>query len=230
MENKFFKELQFDEKKISYLIGKVNPNLKNYIINNILDEYELNDEGHNINHINSVLKRSFELANDDIDVNILYICATFHDIACHIDRKKHEILSAKRAYEDKFLNEFFSEDQMQTIKEAIEDHRASLEYVPRNINGKILSSADRKVEVKSYLQSSLSYGFKNYPNLTKMEAILRTYDLAIEKFGKNGYAVYKFYVDDKKYEQFLNDLQYLIDNKDEYIKLAEIVYKEIKGE
>ena len=46
------------------------------------------------------------------------------------------------------------------------------------------------------------------------EAIEKSYNHAIEKFGKNGYATKKFYVEDKRYQKFLNSLQYLIDNKD----------------
>ena len=57
----------------------------------------------------------------------------------------------------------------------------------------------------------------------------KSYDHAIKKFGKNGYATNKFYVDDKKYKKFLKDLQYLIDNKDEFYTLAEIVFNEVKN-
>ena len=61
------------------------------------------------------------------------------------------------------------------------------------------------------------------------EAIEQSYNHAIKKFGKNGYATNKFYVDDKRYKEFLTNLQYLIDNKDEFYKLAEIVFNEVKS-
>ena len=225
---KFLNDLYFDEEKINRGINKVNTKLKKYIDEKILPEYELNDGGHNSEHVKYVLKRAFELADGyEINYDILYTCVCFHDVACHIDRDNHEVLSAQRAYEDNFLNGLFSIKEMKTIKEAIEDHRASLEYIPRNIYGKILSSADRKVEVKQYLIASISYGKKKNPEIDKNESIERSYQFAIKKFGKNGYAVNKSYVDDLKYKKFLEDIQYLIENKKLFIKLAELIYDKL---
>lgn len=225
---KFLNDLYFDEEKINRGINEVNNELKQYIDEKILPEYELNDGGHNSEHVKYVLKRAFELADGyEINYDILYTCVCFHDVACHIDRDNHEVLSAQRAYEDNFLNGLFSIKEMKTIKEAIEDHRASLEYIPRNIYGKILSSADRKVEVKQYLIASISYGKKKNPEIDKNESIERSYQFAIKKFGKNGYAVNKSYVDDLKYKKFLEDIQYLIENKKLFIKLAEVIYDKL---
>ena len=39
-------------------------------------------------------------------------------------------------------------------------------------------------------------------------------------FGKDGYAITKMYVKDQKYEDFLKEIQYLIDNKEEFKKRA----------
>ena len=228
MIEKFLEDISFDEEKIVKGIEMVNLKLKQYIQNNILPEYTLNDRGHNIEHINYVLKRAFEIVGEyEINYNILYTCVCFHDIACHIDRSNHEILSAKRASDDRFLNNFFNIKEIQIIKEAIEDHRASLESIPRNIYGKILSSADRKVEVKQYLIASISYTKKKNMTISKDTAIEKSYQFAIEKFGKNGYAIDKNYVDDFKYKKFLVDIQYLIENKKLFIKLASIIYDEL---
>ena len=225
---KFLNDLYFDEEKINRWINELNNELKQYIDEKILPEYELNDGGHNSEHVKYVLKRAFELADGyEINYDILYTCVCFHDVACHIDRDNHEVLSAQRAYEDDFLNGLFSIIEMKKIKEAIEDHRASLEYIPRNIYGKILSSADRKVEVKQYLIASISYGKKKNPEIDKNESIERSYQFAIKKFGKNGYAVNKSYVDDLKYKKFLEDIQYLIENKKLFIKLAEVIYDKL---
>lgn len=225
---KFLNDLNFDEEKVNKGINKVNAKLKQYIDEKILPEYELNDGGHNSEHVKYVLKRAFELADGyEINYDILYTCVCFHDVACHIDRDNHEVLSAQRAYEDDFLNGFFSIIEMKKIKEAIEDHRASLEYIPRNIYGKILSSADRKVEVKQYLIASISYAKKKNPEIDKNESIERSYEFAIKKFGKNGYAVNKSYVDDLKYKKFLENIQYLIDNKELFIELAELIYDKL---
>ncbi|MBQ2946618.1 MAG: hypothetical protein IJE04_02035 [Bacilli bacterium] len=228
--NKFLKDIEFDNEYINSCITKVDNKLKEYINNKILPEYDLNDEGHNKNHIEFVLKRALELSkNYDINYNILYVSVSFHDIACHINREEHEVLSANIAYKDEFLNKFFNKEELTIIKEAIEDHRASSDKIPRNIYGKILSSADRKVDIKTYLISSLFFQVTDISNLDMNEAIEQSYNHAIKKFGKNGYATNKFYVDDKRYKEFLTNLQYLIDNKDEFYKLAEIVFNEVKS-
>ena len=44
-----------------------------------------------------------------------------------------------------------------SLKEAIEDHRVSLEYEPRSDYGKIISSADRTTSIDSVLQRTHSY-------------------------------------------------------------------------
>ena len=152
----------------------------------------------------------------------------FHDIACHISREKHEILSAERLFNDNKLREFFDEEQMLVMKEAVEDHRASLEYEPRNIYGKILSSADRKVDIFDYMKTSMFFHKKKFPDATEDEMIEHSYEHAIKKFGKNGYAVKKFYIEDKKYQAFLDELQSLIDNKSDYIKRAQEVLRKLK--
>ena len=40
---------------------------------------------------------------------MLYTIASFHDLAHHIDKDQHEILSAKIFYEDEKIKEFFTE-------------------------------------------------------------------------------------------------------------------------
>ncbi|MDD3187740.1 MAG: hypothetical protein PHD02_04670 [Bacilli bacterium] len=230
LKEEIIEDLVINEEIVNSFKNNVDLSLKNYIETNIIAEYDLNDKGHDINHINYVLNRAIEIAqNIDLNCDILYVCVMFHDIACHIDRDNHEILSAKRAYEDKFLLKIFNSEQMEEIKSAIEDHRASLEYIPRNIYGKVLSSADRKVEVKLYLWASISYDIKKHPELSKEETITNSYDFAIKKFGKEGYAVSKFYVEDEKYERFLSLLQQLIEDKTLYFEIAGIIYEQIKN-
>lgn len=105
----------------------INKDLKAYIENSIFKEYSKNEEAHGLNHIKFVIKRSLDLSKDkDLDINMIYTIAAYHDIGHHIDAKNHEVVSAKLMMEDKKLKEFFNEEELKIIKEAIEDHRASL--------------------------------------------------------------------------------------------------------
>ena len=126
--------------------NSINISLKNYIEQSLLPQYSKNEKAHNIEHIQYVIRRSFELAkqnNLNINENIVYVVAAYHDIGHHIDPKKHEIVSAEIMMKDEKLKEFFSDEDLIIIKEAIEDHRASSDHEPRSIYGKIVSSADR---------------------------------------------------------------------------------------
>ena len=93
--------------------------LLDYIEKNILPEYNKNEEGHGINHINYVIRRSFELIKqNDLDVNhnMVYVIAAYHDLGHHIDRKTHEKISADIMEKDIKLKEFFSNDELKIIK------------------------------------------------------------------------------------------------------------------
>lgn len=207
----------------------INSDLKKYIEENIFKVYDLNGEAHGLAHIKYVLDRAFELAknNTELDYNILYTAVVYHDIGDHIDRENHEKVSAKWMMNDKKLDKYFDSKQKNIIKEAIEDHRASNKSVPRNIYGKILSSADRNIDINVFLYRSCKYGVEHYKNFTIDEQIQRVYEHSIKKFGKNGYAVNKFYIKDDKYSKYLEELQNLIDNKEEFYKTTRKILEEI---
>ena len=136
---------------------------------------------------------------------MVYVIAAYHDIGHHIDSKTHEIISADIMSKDKNLSNFFSEDELVTIKEAIEDHRASSKSEPRSIYGMIVSSADRNNTVEDCLRRTYTYGKKLNPDASDEELILRAYDVLVNKFGEKGYA--KFFFKDKKYEKILKKLR-----------------------
>lgn len=169
---------------------KINVQLFNYIEKNILPIYAKNDSGHGREHIKYVVKRSIEFANQfpNINLDMVYTIATFHDIAHHIDKDNHEKISARLFYENEKMKDFFDGQQRTIIKEAIEDHRASLEYEPRSDYGKIISSADRNVNIISSLRRTHAYTTKHYPELDLSNIITRAYKHISQKFGDCGYA------------------------------------------
>ena len=210
---------------------KVNNELRKYIEENIFPEYSKNESGHSLSHIKYVIERSFQLVKEnnlDVNLNMVYTIAAFHDIGHHIDSKTHEIISADIMYKDDNLKNYFADKELITIKEAIEDHRASSKEDPRSIYGKIVSSADRNNTVEDCLRRTYTYGKKLSPDATDEELFLRAYDVLVNKFGENGYA--KFYFKDSVYEKFLKDLRTLLSNKNNYIQTQKEYIKQLKKE
>lgn len=205
----------------------MNRELVQYIENEIFPLYNRNEEGHGINHIKTVIKRSLELAKDyDVDIDMVYTIASYHDLGHYIDIKTHEIISAKIFVEDKKIRQWFTDEQIIIIKEAIEDHRASSNHEPRTIYGKIISTADRTIiDINNTIKRTYSYGKRNYINLSEEQQIERVYRHLTEKYGENGYA--KVYLEDKEFEDALDKLRQSLSNKEEFIKRVKRVVKTI---
>lgn len=205
----------------------MNKELVQYIENGIFPLYNRNEEGHGINHIKTVIKRSLELAKDyDVDLDMVYTIASYHDLGHYIDRKTHEIISAEIFMKDEKIRQWFTDEQRSIIKEAIEDHRASSNHEPRTIYGKIISTADRTIiDIDNTIKRSYSYGKRNYIGLTEEEQIERVYQHLTEKYGENGYA--KVYLEDKEFEDALDKLRQALSNKEEFIKRVKKVVKTI---
>ncbi len=194
----------------------MNKKIIDYIENNVFPEYSKNEKGHGIEHIKYVIDRcmKFALQFENIDLDILYTIASFHDIGHHIDKKNHEKVSAEMFYQNKEMKQFFTEEERIIIKEGIEDHRASSNSVPRSVYGKIISSGDRSTDVNEFLKRTHSYTLKYELNLNQDEIIERAYNHTKEKYGDSGYA--KNYVVDDEYNQFKNKITELLNNKERF--------------
>lgn len=208
----------------------INKELKKYIEDNIFPIYDKNEKGHGIEHIKYVIKRSFQLVKEnnlDVNYDMVYTIASYHDIGHHIDSKRHEIISADMMSKDQNLEKYFSNQELTIIKEAIEDHRASSKNDPRSIYGRIVSSADRNNNVEDCLRRTYIYGKKLNPDATDEELFIRAYDVLVNKFGEDGYA--KFYFKDKQYESFLKEIRLLLRNKEKFINTQREYIEKLKN-
>ena len=100
--------------------------------------------------------------------------------------------------------------------EAAADHRASLEYEPRSIYGKIVSSADRNTDINVPLKRTYSYRKEHFPESTLEEIIEDSRNHIIDKFGRNGYAKDKIYFEDEDYNKFLKEVETFAEDKEEF--------------
>ena len=194
--------------------------LKRYIKENVFPEYAKNDSGHDLDHIEYVIRRSLTFAEtvDGIDYDMVYAIAAYHDIGHHIDAHTHEKISAEIMLADSGLRKFFSEEDMRVMAEAVCDHRASSTHEPRSIYGKIVSSADRNTSVEGAIKRAYSYRCTHTPTATLNEMIEDSRLHLAEKFGRQGYATEKMFFEDPDYEKFLDDIAALTADPVEFEK------------
>ena len=120
-----------------------NPSLDlvEFVETKILPQYADFDKAHNMEHVTRVIRRSLDLARKTgADLNMVYTIAAYHDLGLSGPRAIHHLTSGKILIADARLKRWFSTDQLQMMKEAVEDHRASASRAPRSIYGKIFDN------------------------------------------------------------------------------------------
>lgn len=219
---KILKEEKFPTHEINN--DMVSPKVKEYIEQNIFPLYNRNEEAHGINHIKTVIDRSIKFAKEqNVNIDMAYVIAAYHDLGNYKDRKTHEIISAQMFAEDENMKKFFNEGQRKIIKEAIQDHRASCDHEPRSIYGKIVSTADRTIiDIDYTIKRTYSYGRRYEIDLSEEEQIERVYEYLNNKYGQEGYV--KKYLEDKEFDEALQKLRQALLDKNSFIKrIKEVV-------
>ena len=200
----------------------INKKLKKYIENNIMNKYkDDNYGGHGWEHIQDVINRSFELKdkfNLEVDPNMVYTIAAYHDIGYRQDPDNHEKVSSEIFLQDEEMKKFFNDEERNIIAEAIVDHRASLEYEARSVYGKLVSSADRAIDVDDMLRRSIAFQTEKHKseNPTIEQIIEYSFKKLSSKYGNGGYA--KMYFQDDKYKDYLAKMNKILSDKNEFIK------------
>ena len=200
----------------------INKKLKKYIENNIMNKYkDDNYGGHGWEHIQDVINRSFELMDKfalEVDPNMVYTIAAYHDIGYRQDPDNHEKVSSEIFLQDEEMKKFFNDEERNIIAEAIVDHRASLEYEARSVYGKLVSSADRAIDVDDMLRRSIAFQTEKHKseNPTIEQIIEYSFKKLSSKYGNGGYA--KMYFQDDKYKDYLAKMNKILSDKNEFIK------------
>ena len=166
----------------------MNESLKKYIEEEIMPLYDHFDAAHQRDHADMVIRQSLEIAKDfDVDIDMVYTIAAYHDTGLRYGRSTHHLGSARIVRADERLKEWFTADQIETIAQAVEDHRASAKEPPRSLYGKIVTEADRFIDADSIVERTLRYGLDNYPFLDKEGHWHRALDHLQVKYGDGGY-------------------------------------------
>ena len=188
-----------------------NPSLDlvEFVETQILPQYAAFDKAHNMEHVTRVIRRSLDLARKTgADMNMAYTIAAYHDLGLSGPRAIHHLTSGKILIADARLKRWFSTEQLQLMKEAVEDHRASASRAPRSIYGKIVAEADRDIEPETVIRRTIQYGLANYPQLDVEGHWQRFMQHMDEKYSVNGYI--RLWIQGSENECKLNELRQLI--------------------
>lgn len=163
--------------------------IKTFLEQEIVPRYDNFDAGHGRDHAEHVMAQAMNLAQfyPEVDLCILLTSAAYHDLGLINGRERHHIDSAAIVRADKRLRQWFCEEEINTIADAAEDHRASSDHEPRTIYGRIVAEADRIIDSDTIVRRALQYGMSHYSGLDREEQYLRLKEHMQEKYAEGGY-------------------------------------------
>lgn len=176
--------------------------------------YKNNDDAHNMKHVNEVLSNMLHIiVRHDyvgINYNIVFMCAVCHDLFTGTNRKIHHILAANYVIEksDIFLNRF-NKDEINTIANAVLEHRASGLMETSNFYSRLLKTADKGVpDLNKTLKRTIEFNLnKGFSVEQQLDNVLSHID---EKFYRDGY----LYKDRYYYNTYELEIKQLWDDID----------------
>ncbi len=199
------------------------PFLQTYIEQEILPRYAHFDRAHRIDHAQSVIAQSLSLAaHYEVDENMVYTIAAYHDTGLVNGRENHHIDAGTILSTDKTLQQWFSEEQIEVMREAVEDHRASSDHTPRSIYGRIVAEADRVIDPDTILRRTVQYSLTHYPALDREGHWLRCLGHLHEKYADGGYL--RFWIAESQNAQRLEELRVLIRDETKLRNRFELIY------
>lgn len=216
--------------------------LEKYIYEEIVPRYASFDKAHKEDHALTVISQALKLMEErnswleshpqdncsvwcaEIDRNILLAAAACHDLGLVNGRDNHHMDSGRIIRSDIRLREWFSEEDVEIIAQAAEDHRASGKGTPRSIYGMLVAEADRVIVGETIILRTIQFGQKHYPELDRSGHLRRACDHLKEKYGRGGYL--KLWIPWSDNATRLNELQDLIDDEAAMLAEVERIYEE----
>jgi uncharacterized protein len=182
--------------------------LEKYIYEDIVPRYASFDSAHREDHALTVINQAKKLLDSreewlkahhtkpedgsiewaqPVEWSILLAAAACHDLGLVNGRERHHLDSGRIIRNDSRLKEWFSDDEIETIAQAAEDHRASGKSEPRSIYGKLVAEADRVINGETIIVRTVQFGLNNYPCLDEDGHMERAVSHLREKYGRGGY-------------------------------------------
>ncbi len=198
-----------------------------FVEREIVPRYDSFDAGHNRDHVHTVISQAMTLAQyyPEVDGCLLLVAAAYHDLGLINGREHHHTDSARIIREDTRLRQWFSEDEINTIADAAEDHRASSNHEPRTIYGRIVAEADRIIDTNTIVRRALQYGMKHQPGLDREAQYNRLMDHMREKYDYGGYL--KLWIPQSDNAKRLEEFRKTLADETAFRRLFDTIYDQL---
>ena len=207
-------------------MAMIREEIRAYIESEILPRYDGFDAAHRRDHADVVVSRSVELAQRlGADVEMAYVIAAYHDTGLAVGRDVHHTESKRILLADSELKRWFSEEDIATMGDAVEDHRASSKQPPRTIYGRIVAEADRLIVPHSIIRRTVQFTLTHHPDLDMEQGYERLLEHMCEKYDYGGYL--KLWIEESDNAQRLEELRKIIADKPTLRRLYEEIYNEL---
>lgn len=203
----------------------IREDLRRYIEQEILPLYDSFDRGHRRDHAHQVIERSAQIAEAfEVDAEMVYAIAAYHDTGLRFGRENHHSDSARIILADKELQRWFTSEQIETIAQAAEDHRASAARAPRTIYGRIVAEADRLIIPELIIRRTVQYSLANFPALDCEGHWLRSQEHLHEKYDEGGYL--RLWIEGSDNAERLKRLREIIADKEQLREIFDKIFNE----
>lgn len=199
--------------------------IKEYVERKIIPRYDRFDAAHRRDHADVVIEASVRYAKlYNADVEMAYVIAAYHDTGLAFGRERHHIESKRIMLEDVELRKWFTSEQIATMADAAEDHRASSKSEPRTIYGRIVAEADKVIIPESIIRRTIQFTLTHHPTLNREEGYDRLQEHLAEKYDYGGYL--RLWLPESDNAQRLEELRQIIANKSLLREIYERIYQE----
>lgn len=204
----------------------VNAELKAYVEQEIIPRYDGFDAAHQRDHVLTVIDAALKLATYyDINKDMVYAIAAYHDTGLAFGRDKHHTESKRIIIEDRELRRWFTEEEIATMADAAEDHRASSKGEPRTIYGRIVAETDRIIDSRTIIRRTIQFTLTNHPELDREEGYERMVDHLNSKYNYGGYL--KLWIKESDNAQRLEELRQIIATPTRLREIYDELYNEL---
>lgn len=198
-----------------------------FVEREIIPRYNDFDKGHGTDHARTVISQALQLAQyyPEVDRCMLLIAAAYHDLGLINGREHHHTDSALIIRDDERLRQWFTKEEIDTIADAAEDHRASSDHEPRTIYGRIVAEADRIIDGETIVRRALQYGLKHEPGLDREGQYKRLMEHMHEKYDYGGYL--KLWIPQSDNAKRLEEFRQTLADKEAFRRLFDTIYDSI---